>query len=357
MTARNPYDVLGVPRDADLDEIKRAYRRLAMECHPDRNPGDRAAEERFKDLTIAYEVLSSPEKRERYDRWGTSDGAPDLSDIFGGFGLDDAMRAFMENFGMGSFGDSRRQRRPRGADIEVPVDLGLREAALGGSRDVRIRRTEPCQECGGTGADESQGWEDCAACSGTGRTRASRRTILGTFETVETCRSCGGAGRRARKQCHACRGSGSATVDRTISVEIPPGISEGYSIRLRAQGHQPGGALPGDLSLFVRNVDCSPFARAGDDLVYDVTIGFPEAALGTTLDIPTVEGTRKLDVPSGTQPSDVLTIRGQGMGRLRGRGRGDILVRISVHVPRKLSSSERRMLGELSGSRNFRKSD
>ncbi|OQC70712.1 MAG: Chaperone protein DnaJ [candidate division Hyd24-12 bacterium ADurb.Bin004] len=358
MTSRNPYEVLGIPRDAGTDEIKAAYRKAAMECHPDRNPGDKAAEERFKEVSLAYEILSDPSKRERYDRFGTIDDGPDMSDPFAGFGLDDAIRAFMNNFGWnggfdfggGSGGGSR------GSDIEVQTDLSLKEAAHGGPREIRVRRSEPCAACGGTGHDAGAGYDTCRDCNGAGRVRTARRTLLGTFQSVSPCQTCSGAGRIPRKKCDSCRGSGSRNVEKSISVDIPAGISEGYAIRLRGQGNHPGGSSPGDLIIHVRRVDYGPFVRQGDKLIYDLLIGFPDAALGAGADIPLVEGgTKHIEIPAGTQPGDVVSIRGAGMGRLHGRGRGDLEVRISVYVPRKLSQSERKMVKELALSGNFRK--
>ncbi len=355
MTARNPYEVLGVPRDADREVIKKAYRKAAMECHPDRNPGDRAAEERFKEITLAYEILNDPDKKAKYDRFGTVDGGPDMSDVFAGFGMDDAIRSFMDAFGWGGgFGGAGGP--PRGSDIEVAVDLGLREAALGGPREIRVRRNEPCRECSGTGHDEAAGSDSCRECSGTGRLRTARRTLLGTFQSVSACPACSGAGRIPRKKCHACHGNGTASSEKAISVDIPAGISEGYAIRLRGQGNQPGGSTAGDLVLHVRSVDYAPFVREGDNLVYRLTVSFPEAVLGAAFDIPEVEGGgRRIEIPSGTQPGDIVSIRGGGLGRLKGRGRGDLVVRIGVHVPRKLSSSEKKIIRELAGSRNFKK--
>lgn len=354
MTSRNPYEVLGVPRDATEEDIKKAYRRLALEHHPDRNPGNRDSEERFKEITLAYEILSDPDKRARFDRYGTADGVPDLSEFFGGFGLDDAIRAFMENFGFGGVQQGAGRSR-RGDDIEMRVELDLVEAALGASREIRVRRIEPCRDCGGTGADASAGYRTCGACSGHGRVRTSRRTLLGTFATVDSCGACRGSGRVAVSECRSCRGTGSRAADRTISVEIPAGIAEGHVLRLRGQGNQPGGALPGDLSVLVAGIDYGRFRRTGDDLVLDVTLSFPEAALGTKIVVPLPGGgSRELEIPPGTQPGDVITIRGEGMGRLRGRGRGDLNVAVGVFVPRKLTGEERKLLKSLAGSRNFR---
>jgi molecular chaperone DnaJ len=353
MTGRDPYEVLGVERDATQDDVKKAYRRLAFDCHPDRNPGDRTAEEKFKEITLAYEVLNDPESRARYDRWGTADGAPDLSDMFGGFGLDDAIRAFMENFGFGGFSAGARSRK--GADIEAGVDLELAEAAFGATREIRVKRAEPCPDCSGSGADSAAGWKTCGSCGGQGRIRASRRTILGSISTVETCADCSGAGRKAGARCRACNGAGSKTFDRSISVDIPAGITEGHVLKLRGHGHQPGEALAGDLSIRIRKVDYGPLKRDGADLVYGVSISIPDAALGSRISVPVIGGEREVEIPPGTQPGDVIVLRNEGMGRLGGRGRGDLRVHVNVYIPRKLSGAEKRILADLASSRNFRR--
>jgi molecular chaperone DnaJ len=354
MSRKDPYEVLGVDRDASPDDIKKAYRRLALQYHPDRNPGDRDAEERFKDISIAYEVLNNPEKRSNFDRFGTADGTPDLSDIFGGFGLEDAIRSFMENFGMGGFqGSSRRERR--GEDVGLSVELSLAEAALGAKRELKVRRAEPCPGCSGTGADPSSGEKECSPCGGHGRVRSTRRTILGTISTVETCQHCGGRGRKAVKQCGSCSGSGSRTVDRTIAVDIPAGIEEGHVLRIRGQGHQPGEAIPGDLAIHVRRIDYGPFSRDGDDLVIHMPVSFPDAALGCRTEIPLADGGRReFEIPPGTQPGEVLTVRGEGLGHLRARGRGDIRLVVEVQVPRRLTGDEKKVLRDLQTSRSFK---
>jgi len=351
MTGRDPYDVLGVERNATREEVKKAYRRLAFEFHPDRNPGDRAAEDRFKEITLAYEVLNDPDKRARFDRWGTADAPPDLSEMFGGFGLEDAIRAFMENFGFGGFSAGGRSRK--GPDIEISVDLDLSEAALGARREVRVRRSEPCPDCSGSGADSAAGWKTCESCGGRGQIRSSHRTILGSISTISSCSACSGSGRIAGARCHFCGGSGSKTQDRSISVDIPAGMSEGHVLMLRGQGHQPGDSVAGDLSIHVRSVDYGSLKREGDDLVFQVTVSFPEAALGTRVRVPAVQGEREVEIPAGTQPGDVVVLRGEGMGRLRGRGRGDLRVVVGVYVPRKLSGSEKKALADLSSSRHF----
>ncbi len=358
MTSFDPYEVLGVGRDASQSEIKRAYRRLAVRYHPDKNPDEPGAEERFKRVGEAYEILGNPDKRSRYDRFGSADGAPDLGDIFGGggFGFDDALRTFMENFGFGGFGGGRRSRRARrGHDITVDVELDLEEVALGAARELEVRRSEPCPDCDGTGADSDEGLETCGTCGGRGQVRSTRRTFLGSIQTVHECPECGGAGEIPRKKCSSCRGSGATVRRRKLKVELPAGVSAGHFIRLRGQGDHPGaGGLPGDLIVHITSVDYGPFRRDDCDLVVERKISFPQAALGSEVSVPLPEGGEEtLEVPSGSQPGDQLVMRGRGIGRLQESGRGDLRVILSVFVPRKLSRSERKALEELSSSRRF----
>ncbi len=359
MPTIDPYQVLDISRTADPEQIKKAYRKLALQYHPDRNPGDSVAEERFKEIGRAYEILSDPGQRERFDRFGTTDDQPGMSDFFGGgFGLDDALRAFMENFGIGGFGGfgGRRERAVRrGKDLTVEVELDLVEAALGGRREFDVKRDEPCPECNGSGADPEEGMMTCRECNGRGRIQTTRRTILGSFQTVSTCSVCDGTGSLPRKSCSSCKGRGIRRNKRTISVNLPAGIDGGHFLRLRGEGHHPGAdGMPGDLIVRIRSVDYRDFTRKGDDLVYDLTLSFPSASLGTEVEIVLPDDTvRKVDIPSGIQPGDTIVISGEGMGRLKRRGRGNLVVAISVYVPTRLSKSEKSTLRELLDSKHF----
>ncbi|MBD3277789.1 MAG: DnaJ domain-containing protein, partial [Candidatus Aegiribacteria sp.] len=232
---RNPYEVLGLSRDADQASIKNAYRKLALKYHPDRNPGNKTAEEKFKEISQAYEVLSDPEKRNRFDRTGSVNGMPDMSDFFNGFGMNDAMNAFQDIFGFGS----PRRRRSVGRDLVVDVELSLREVVMGSTREIHIQRMEHCSECGGTGADPDKGLKNCEKCGGRGQVRTSRRTLLGTMQTVSTCPACQGRGRIPVKSCSSCGGERLESRDRKLSVDLPAGVSVGHFIRLRGQGHFP----------------------------------------------------------------------------------------------------------------------
>ncbi|MBD3369690.1 DnaJ domain-containing protein [Candidatus Fermentibacteria bacterium] len=358
VTGFDPYEVLEVDRNASSSEIKSSYRRLALKNHPDKNPGDKGAEDRFKRISEAYQILSDPVKRDRYDRFGTVESGPDMSDIFGGFGLDDALRAFMENFGFGGFSTTRARtaRRRRGQDIVVDVELGVGEVALGATRELTVMRAEPCPECGGDGADPSEGMEDCPACDGRGRVRTTRRTFLGSIQSVHVCDDCDGTGKVPKKKCSVCSGTGAKSVKRRIKVDIPAGIEEGHYLKLGRQGDFPGAnGISGDLIVHVESVDYTPFEREGDDLIYDAVLSFPQAALGTRIEVSMATGeSREVEVDSGMQPGDVILLEGEGIGRLRGRGRGDLRVVIDVHVPRKLSREEKRILSDLSESKRFK---
>jgi len=346
------YEVLGVSRDADGATIKAAYRKLALEFHPDRNPGNNQAEERFKEITRAYGILTDPGKRSAYDRTGSPDGMPDMSDFFGGFGMDDALRSFREMFGFGG-GSGRSQR---GSDIVMQLDLELSEAALGTEREITVSRRERCAVCDGSGADPEHGLMSCPDCDGRGRVRSLRRTVLGTFQSVSDCPACEGRGRIPREVCDHCGGTCLETIERQVKLDVPAGISTGHYIKHRGLGHYPSGdGEPGDLIMKVESIDYGDFIRDGDDLIYRTRISFPQAALGTTISIPTVENEPlSIDIPAGTQPLERLVLKRKGMKRLQRMGRGSIVVVPEVFVPRKLSRKEKKILQELSGSESFK---
>lgn len=349
----DPYEVLGVNRDADPKAIKSAYRRLALKYHPDRNPGDRTSEERFKEITQAYEILSDPDKRHRFDRTGSVDGMPDMSDFFGGFGMDDALRAFQDIFG---FGRGSSEGSSAGGDVVMDVELELHEVVEGSTREIGIERNEHCSVCDGTGADPEKGVRQCDRCDGQGRLRTVRRTILGTMQSVTTCPSCGGRGRIPVKPCPGCLGSRLESRDRKISVDLPAGVSEGHFIRLRGQGHfPPGDGPPGDLILRIASVDYGMFQRDGYDLVYRTALSFPQAALGSRISIPSSGGgTEEVDLPPGVQPGERLVLKRKGIKKLKGFGRGDLVVIADVYVPEKLSRKEKSVLEELEASTRFK---
>ncbi len=352
----DPYQVLGLSRDAGEEDIKRAYRQQAMKYHPDRNPGDHQAEGKFKEVGRAYDILSNPEKRSMFDRYGTVDdsGMNRGGSPFGGFDMEDALRSFMENFGFGGF---HTDTRDRGDDLTIAIDLTLPEAALGGDRLVKAERMEACEECGGSGADPVEGMQTCLQCQGSGRVVSDRRTLLGTFRSVSSCQVCRGSGRVPRKPCGKCRGRGVYRKSRSISVTLPAGLSEGHCLTLRGQGHHPGeGGAPGNLRVVVRSVDYGSFIREGDDLVYRLPVSYPQAVLGDSLTVPDPCGGDgiQVKVPEGSGNGDRVPVKGRGLGRLSRRGRGDLLVEIQIHVPRKPGRREKKLLEEMAAMEAFR---
>jgi molecular chaperone DnaJ len=364
--SKDYYEVLGVSKDADQDEIKRAFRNLAKKYHPDANQDDPNAEAKFKEINEAYEVLSDPNKRSNYDAYGNPNGP-----VFGGpggpgGGGQDPFGRVFGDFGGSPFGDifghfedllgggatRRTATGPvRGRDLEASLEISLEEAFSGVDKDIRVRRLEACSRCNGSGAEPGSKVVTCTTCRGAGQVRATVNTILGSMTTVKTCPECGGAGKIAEKPCTDCGGSGETVKARVVTVKIPAGADSGLHLRLSGQGDagQRGGP-PGDLYVAVFVKPHAIFERQGDDLILDKTISFPLAALGGTATIPTLEGKVDLTVPGGTQPGAVLRLRGKGMPRLRGKSKGDLMVRVNVRVPTRLSPKEKELIMELGQS-------
>jgi molecular chaperone DnaJ len=340
---RDYYEVLGVSRDADAAELKRAYRKLALELHPDRNPGDKDAETRFKEASEAYQVLSDPEKRGLYDRFG-HDGPRG-----GGFGsgfsnVGDIFSAFGDIFGdlFGGFGGFGGGRGPaRGADLETRIDLTLAEVATGVTKEIAIRRRVACKECGGSGAAKGSGRERCQQCGGHGQVMHRQGFLM--IQTV--CPICRGEGTIVRRPCEPCKGSGLVTAEETLQVNVPAGVEGGATLRLAGRGEvAPGGGPPGNLYVNL-NVAADPrFERDGADLHTMVLMSFPQAALGATLKAPTIDGEVDIDVAPGTQPGETVVLRGKGLPRLQGRGNGDLVAHLRLVVPKKLSAEQEQAL-------------
>jgi len=354
--AKDYYGLLGVPRDADAEVIKKAYRTLAMQYHPDRNDAP-DAEERFKEVTEAYEVLRDPKKREMYDRYGEAGirrgagGEPP----FGGFGsFADAIEVFMREFGAGGFGDlfgggARARSGPRrGSSLRLSVKATLEEAAQGATRKLRVTLMDRCKRCHGSGARPGTSAVRCATCGGVGEVRQVQRSMLGQFVSVRPCPECGGEGQRIESPCEDCGGEGRVRVERTVEIEIPAGISSEDYLKLKGRGNAgPLGGPPGDLIVAVEVEPHPRFERRGDDLILDVPVTFSQAALGADLKVPTITGEARLSVPAGIQAGQVLRLRGQGMPRLRASGRGDQLVRIHVWTPTDLGREQREAIERL----------
>jgi molecular chaperone DnaJ len=345
MAKRDYYEVLGVAKTASLDEIKAAYRKLAMKHHPDRNPGDKDAETAFKEAAEAYEVLSDQNKRGRYDRYGHQ-GVEGPGGAHGFSTVEDIFEAFGDMFGFGGFfGGGRQSRGPRpGADVEVSMRLTLREAAAGGKRPIKLRRRVHCQACGGNGAKPGTGVITCPMCNGRGSVVMSR----GLFSLQQTCPTCEGRQTIVKEPCVDCRGTGAKKEPREVEVDLPAGLDTGMRVRVRGQGDdgQPG-APAGDLFVNIE-VDKDPFfIREGLDLHCQTPVSYAQAALGATIAVPTLNGEHQLDIHRGTQSGETFRLRGKGMPHPQGRGRGDLYIHTLVEVPKKLTKRQEELLREL----------
>ncbi len=351
------YELLGVPRDADANHIKKAYRKLAMEHHPDRNNGSPEAEERFKELSEAYETLKDPERRSLYDRFGKEGmkGAGGAGP-FQGFDLHDAIEIFMRDFGGGGFeeifgGARRTQRGPRirkGETVRIRLPLTLEDVVNGGTKRIRVALLESCQSCSGTGSKEGAAPAPCEQCEGTGEERIAQRSVLGQFVSVTTCRACGGEGQRLVNPCSDCLGEGRRREEVEVDVEVPTGVTSENFITLRGKGNAgPRGGPRGDIMVMLEVEEDPEFIRDGNHLITDVVITFAHAALGGEVEVPCVGGRVPLEIPAGTQSGQGIRIRGKGIPDLNGRGRGDLIARVRVWTPTRLGHEEAALLRKL----------
>ena len=353
---RDYYEVLGIPRTADDDTIKKTYRKLALKYHPDRNGGDAAAEEKFKEATEAYEVLRDSDKRAAYDRYGHAGVKAGAGAGFGGFGFEDALNIFMRDFGgfggfedlFGGGGARRRARVQRGKDIRLKMKIGLGDVATGLRRTLKVSVLDACRRCGGVGSTDPSDPVVCETCGGVGEVRRVQRSVFGQFVTASVCPTCGGEGRQIKHPCTVCHGDGRERTERTVEVEIPPGVSSDNYLTLRGQGNiGPKGGPRGDIIVVLEVEEDERFIRDGDDLIFDLPLSFSQAALGTEQEIPTVHGAERIHVPSGAQNGDVLTLRGKGLPRLGGGGRGSQHVRLHVWTPTELTGEQEELFRKL----------
>lgn len=343
------YELLGVARTASADEIKKAYRRKAREFHPDANPDDATAAEQFKEVARAYQVLSDDQRRARYDRYGEAgvggngSGGPSAEDLFGG-GLGDIFETFFGGAGAGSpFGSRTRgpSGPPRGQDMEVIADISFEQAVFGAEIDVALKLPTACTDCGGSGAGEGTKPVTCSDCGGSGQVQRVRQSMLGQMVTASPCSRCGGLGQIITTPCATCRGEGRVTTDKQYQVDVPAGVDSGSTLRLTGRGAAgPRGGRSGDLYVHLRVAPHEVFMRDNHDLVTEVPVSIAQAALGTQIDLETLDGTEQLVVPPGTQPGREFVLRQRGVPHLRGRGRGDLRVRVRVDIPTKLSDDE-----------------
>lgn len=369
MGKRDYYEVLGVEKNASADEIKKAYRKKAIQYHPDRNPGDKEAEEKFKEAAEAYDVLSNPDKRARYDQFGHAgmSGAAGNGGPFGGFGggmsMDDIFSMFGDIFGghggFGGFsgfggGGGAQQRRYRGSDLRVKVKLTLKEISTGVEKKFKLKKYVPCPHCHGTGAEGNSGVETCPTCKGTGSVIRNQQTILGTMQTRTTCPTCGGEGHIIKDKCKECGGEGIVYGEEIVTVKIPKGVAEGMQLSMSGKGNAgKHNGVPGDLLILVEEEPDKELIRDENDLIYSLLLSFPTAALGGTVEIPTIDGKVKVKIEPGTQPGKVLRLRNKGLPSVNGYGTGDLLVNVSVYVPETLSKDEKKALEEMEKADNF----
>uniref|UniRef100_UPI003216EA25 molecular chaperone DnaJ n=1 Tax=uncultured Draconibacterium sp. TaxID=1573823 RepID=UPI003216EA25 len=366
MAKRDYYEVLDVSKSASAEEIKKAYRKKAIQYHPDKNPGDKQAEENFKEAAEAYEVLSNPEKKQRYDQFGHAGmggaagggfggGFSDIEDIFSSFG--DIFGGHFGGFGGFGGGGSRGRggrRVSRGSDLRVKVRLTLSEIVNGVEKKIKVKKYVACQHCNGTGAKNGSSYSTCGTCGGAGQVTRVQNTLLGQMQTTAACPTCQGEGKMITDKCNHCAGEGVIRNEEVINIKIPAGVGEGMQLNVSGKGNTGRrGGINGDLLVVITEEEHKELVRDGNNLIYNLFLSFPEITLGTTAEIPTVENKVKVKIDAGTQPEKILRLRGKGIPDVNGYGRGDLLVRVHVWIPKKLSNEEKRTLEKLQASPGF----
>jgi molecular chaperone DnaJ len=371
MAKRDYYDVLGVAKGADADEIKKAYRKMAIKYHPDKNEGDKAAEEKFKEAAEAYEVLSNPEKRQRYNQFGHAANAGSANG--GGYGagagmnMEDIFSQFGDIFGGGGspfegfFGGGGRQgsaggrRVARGSNLRIKVRLSIEEIANGAEKKIKVNKQIVCKTCDGTGAKDKSSFQTCKTCGGQGAVRRVTNTILGQMQTTSTCPTCNGEGSVITSKCTVCHGEGLVRGEEMITINIPAGVSEGMQLSMSGKGNAaPRGGVPGDLIILIEEIPHETLKRDGNNIIYDLHINFVDAAIGTSVEVPTIDGKAKIKIEPGTQGGKILRLKGKGVPEVNSYHRGDQLVHINIWTPKALSKEEREALEKLQSSPNFK---
>lgn len=366
MAKRDYYDVLGVDKNATEDEIKKAYRKIAIKYHPDRNPGSKEAEEKFKEAAEAYSVLHDAQKRQQYDRFGFSgstgsgfegfSGNMDMDDIFNLFG-----DIFGGRAGFGGFGGSggyHRQPQYRGADLRLKVRLSLLEVATGVTKKFKVRKDVVCSHCHGSGAESGSAAETCPTCKGSGRVVRTTQSLFGMMQTQSVCQTCGGEGKVIKNKCHKCGGSGVEKGEEVVEINIPAGVAEGMVVNVPGKGNAGRrNGISGDIQVYIEEEPNDTFVRDGNNVIYNLLLDFPTAALGGEVEVPSIEGNMlKIKIENGTQPGKTLRLKGKGLPAVQGYGTGigDLVVNISVYVPKTLTHGEREMMEKLKESDNFK---
>ncbi|MBD5285372.1 MAG: molecular chaperone DnaJ [Bacteroides sp.] len=372
---RDYYEVLGVSKNATPEELKKAYRKLALKYHPDKNPGDKAAEEKFKEAAEAYDVLNDPDKRAKYDQWGHNMGPSGFGGGGGaggfhasGMSMEDIFSQFGDIFGGGSFGGfrqygstsggTRRRRQAKGSDLRIKVKLTLKEIAEGVTKKLKIPRYVQCQHCNGTGAKDGTAFTTCAHCHGSGVIEQVQQTFLGPMSSTATCPDCNGEGKTITQKCTYCNGEGIVKQEEVVEFAIPAGVADGMTLSLKGKGNAARhGGVNGDLLVVIEEIPDPELIRDGNDLIYNLMLDFPTAALGGSVEIPTVNGRARVKIPAGTQPGKVLRLRGKGLPSTEGYGTGDELVNIMVYVPENLTDKEKETIESLKSSSNIQATD
>ena len=362
MSKRDYYEVLGVSKNAAADEIKKAYRQMALKYHPDKNPGDKAAEENFKEAAEAYDVLSNSEKKARYDQLGHAGMSGAASGGAGGFSMDDIFSQFGDIFGghfnFGGFGfggNGSAQHVNRGADVRIRIKLTLQEIAHGADKKIKLNRKAACDTCNGTGAKDKNSYTTCSTCNGTGQVTRIANTILGQMQTSSACPTCHGDGKIITSTCAACHGDGTVSKEEEISFKIPAGVEEGMMLTISGKGNAARrGGVSGSLLVQIEEIRDEDLVRNGTDLIHNAFVSVADVILGATIEIPTIDGKAKIKVEPGTQSGRVLRLRGKGLPDINGYGNGDLLAIVNVWTPRKLDKKEKEMLEQLAKSENFK---
>ncbi|MBO9659733.1 MAG: molecular chaperone DnaJ [Chitinophagaceae bacterium] len=368
MSKRDYYEVLGVSKSASADEIKKAYRKVAMQFHPDRNPGDKAAEEKFKEAAEAYEILSDADKKAQYDRYGHAGlgGAAGRGFNGGNMNMDDIFSQFGDIFGddvFGSFfggggqrrGGGQRSRGVRGSNLRVKLKLTYEEIAKGVTKNIKVKKYVSCNVCSGSGAKDKGSVQTCQTCGGSGQVRKVQNTFLGQMQTVSTCPTCNGEGSTITAKCGNCKGEGRVFAEETVSIDIPAGVAEGMQLSVSGRGNAgERGGMNGDLIVVIEEEQHKELQRQDLNVAFDLHISFPEAAFGTQVEVPTIDGRAKIKIPPGTQSGKVFRLKGKGFPAVNSYEKGDQLIHVNVWTPQTMTAEEKSMLEKLSQSENFK---
>lgn len=359
MNKKDYYEVLELTKSASKEDIKKAYRKQALKYHPDKNSGNKEAEEKFKEAAEAYEVLSNEDKKARYDRYGHAGlgnqngfggAGMSMDDIFSSFG-----DIFGDAFGFGGFGGSRsRSRVNRGSNLRVKVKLNLKEVARGAEKKIKVNKYLSCNSCGGSGAADHNSYSNCSSCNGTGQVTRITNTLLGQMQTSSSCPSCGGEGKIITRKCNSCFGEGIIKGEEVIKINIPAGAGKGMQMTVSSKGNAARrGGMPGDLLVIIDEEEHGDLIREGNDLMYNLYISIPQAILGTNVEIPTIDSKVKIKIDAGTQAGRILRLRGKGIPDVNGYGKGDLLVNVNVWIPKKVSVDEQKVLEKMMDSESF----